>query len=200
MRKHLKKSILLIIIILALFTLTGCSLNFNFGEQGEESKTTSEQTSELEGLPVYTADTDMTGYTKCEEMQGVEFYYPSNYISVGKEEQPMFMDTEIAGASVNIVSSEIPSAFSFEGFVDASIIGIKNEMEINGDVNKEYINLNGRKAAKLEYTTDVDGSTMKVVQVIILKDTQAYILTMGGFESDATELQPKLDKMIKSFK
>ena len=199
MRKHLKKSILLIIIILALFTLTGCSLNFNFGEQGEESKIT-EQTSELEGLPVYTADTDMTGYTKCEEMQGVEFYYPSNYISVGKEEQPMFMDTEIAGASVNIVSSEIPLAFSFEGFVDASIIGIKNEMEINGDVNKEYINLNGRKAAKLEYTTDVDGSTMKVVQVIILKDTQAYILTMGGFESDATELQPKLDKMIKSFK
>ncbi len=196
MRKILKKSILLVIIVLALVTLTGCS--FNFG--GLNGQTANEQAKDIEGLPVYTADEDMTGYTKCEEMEGIEFYYPSNYMSVGKAEQPMYMDTEILGASVNLVSSEFPSAFSFEGYVDASVLGIKEEMEINGDVETEYINLNGVRAAKLEYTTNVEEESMKVVQVLVLKDEKAYILTIGGYEDDFAELQPKMDKMIKSFR
>ena len=125
----------------------------------------------LEGLAVYTMDEDMT-----------------------------YMDPEILGANVNVASDNFPSSYSFENYVDASIVGIKAQMQISGDINKEYINLNGRKAVKLEYVATQSGYTMKCTQVLVVKDKKAYALTVVSLEKDAEALQPKLDKMIKSFK
>ncbi len=193
MKKNLTKSIILMIImVMAVVTLTGCSALPNAEEPTKD---------ELEGLTAYVADEDMEGYTKCEAMEGVEFYYPSNYKSVGKETQPMFMDPDIAGASVNIVSETFPARFTFEGYIEASIIGIKQQMTIKDDeVKTEYINLNGTKAAKLSYVATSQGQTMTITQVAIVKESKVYILTIGGLEKDAESLQPKMDKMIKSFK
>lgn len=189
MKRTTKALSLMLILVVAVVTLTGCSMT----KEG--------MTNDLEGLAVYTASEDMTGYTKCEEMEGIEFYYPSNYVSVGKDAQPMYMDPEIAGASVNLVSDNFPSAFTFEGYIDASIIGIKNQMTVKGDISKEYINLNGVKAGKIEYvaTTD-DENYMKLTQVIIVKESKAYILTVGALENDYEALKPKLEQMVKSFK
>lgn len=194
MKKNLTKSIILMIImVMTIITLTGCSA----------LPKTSDGTAkdELEGLTVVTADEDMEGYTKCEAMEGVEFYYPSNYKSVGKATQPMYMDPDIPGASVNIVSEEFPTKFTFEGYIDASIIGIKQQMTIkDNEVKTDYINLNGRKAAKLTYTATSKGQTMTITQMAIVKDSKVYILTVGGLEKDTESLQPKKDKIIKSFK
>lgn len=190
MKKSIKMMSLLLILVIAVVTLTGCSMN----NQEATNK-------ELEGLPVYTASDDMTGYTKCDKIEGIEFYYPSNYLSVGKDTQPMYMDPEIQGASVNLVADDFPSTFTFEGYVDASIIGIKGQMKIKGDVNKEYINLNGTKAAKLEYVASTNSSDyMKLTQVVVVKESKAYILTIGALENDYEKLQPKLEQMVKSFK
>lgn len=189
MKKSIKMLVLMMILVLGAVTLTGCS--------------TTEQntTNELDGLAVYTASEDMTGYTKCEEMEGIEFYYPSNYVSVGKSTQPMYMDPEISGASVNLVSDDFPSAFTFEGYVDASVIGIQNQMTVKGDISKEYINLNGVKAGKIEYVASTDSSNyMKLTQVVIVKESKAYILTIGSLEDDYEALKPKLEQMVKSFK
>lgn len=191
-KKAIKVTILAIIMILAVLVLTGCTNPLNKEENAQKN--------ELEGLAVYTAGEDYTGYTKCEEIAGVEFYYPSNYVSVGKSTQPMYMDPDILGASVNIVSADMVSSMTFEGYIDASILGIKKQMTVEGDVNKEYINLNGVKAGKLDYVATSQGQTMKITQVAILKDSKIYILTLGGLKEDAEELQPKIDKMIKSFK
>ncbi|MCI9015661.1 MAG: DUF1795 domain-containing protein [Clostridia bacterium] len=198
MNKKLIKIVLLMVILgSSILGLAGC------GEQtNNDNKDNSQvQESKDEGLKEYNGDTeDYTGYVTCTEMEGVEFKYPENYKSAGTSTQPAFQDQEIAGASVNIVSSAMPKGYSFENYIDASIKGVKSQMTINGEINKEYINLNGRKAAKLTYSATSQGITLQVTQVVIEKDAKAYILTMGGFESDSEALAPKIDKMIKSFK
>lgn len=191
MKKTMKLIVLMIIMVLAVVTLTGCTANLTGAK---------DNTNDLEGLAVYTVDEDMTGYTKCEAIEGVEFYYPSNYLSVGKEDQPLYMDPEIRGASVNLVTEDFSSAFSFEGYIDASVVEVKDQMDVEGDVNKEFINLNGVKAAKLEYTVTAQGHKMKLTQIALKKDSKAYVLTVCLLADDAEELQPKLEKIIKSFK
>lgn len=186
MKKSMKLIVLMIIMVMGVVTLTGCG------------KT--ETTDDLSGLAVYNVDEDMTGYTKCEAMAGVEFYYPENYTSVGKATQPTYMDPEILGASVNVVSQAFPSSLTFEGYIDASIASVKQQMTIEGDINKEYINLNGTKAAKLDYKATASGQTMVLSQVVILKDSKVYLLTVGSLEKDAEAFAPKMEKMIKSFK
>ncbi len=186
MKKSMKLIVLMIIMVMGVVTLTGC---------GNEAKT-----EDISSLAVYTADENMEGYTKCEAMEGVEFYYPENYTSVGKATQPAYMDPEIMGASVNLVSEKFPSSFSFEGYIDASIAGVKQQMTIEGDINKEYINLNGRKAAKLDYVATSQGQKMQVEQVIILKDDKVFLLTAGSLVADKDAFAPKMEKIIKSFK
>ncbi len=68
------------------------------------------------------------------------------------------------------------------------------------EVKTDYINLNGRKAAKLSYVATSEDQTMIITQMAIVKDSKVYILTVGGLEKDAERIQPKMDKIIKSFK
>ena len=177
---------LITMMIILAVSLTGC------GNTNENDN--------LEGLAVYTVDEDLTGYTKCEEVEGIEFYYPSNYTVQKAGGNTAYMDPEILGANVNVVSADFPSNYSFENYVDLSIEGIKAQMSISGDINKEYINLNGRKAVKLDYIATQSGYSMKCTQVLVVKDKKAYALTIVSLEKDAEALQPKLDKMVKSFK
>lgn len=186
MKKTIKMLMLIAVMVIVALTLTGC------GNTNEKDN--------LEGLAVYTVDEDLTGYTKCEEVEGIEFYYPSNYTVKKQSGTTAYMDPEIIGANVNVVSADFPSAYSFENYVDASIAGIKAQMKISGDINKEYINLNGRKAVKLDYLAISSGYTMKCTQVLVVKDKKAYALTIVSLEKDAEALQPKLDKMVRSFK
>ncbi len=184
MKKLMKLTVLMIIMVMGVVTLTGC------GNASDD----------LSKLAVYTADENMDGYTKCDKIEGIEFYYPSNYTSVGTSKQPTFMDPEILGASVNLISDNFPSSYTFEQYIEASIAGVKQKMTVNGDIKTEYINLNGTKAAKLDYVATASGQTMKITQIALLKDSKVYILTTGSLESDAESFAPKMEKIIKSFK
>ena len=186
MKKTMKMLMLVAVMVIVALTLTGC------GNTNEKN--------DLEGLAVYTADEDMTGYKKCEQIAGVEFYYPSNYTERQSSGNTVYADPEILGASVNIISTNFPSSYTIESYIDASITALKGQMKISGDINKEFINLNGRKAVKLEYMVSQSGYTMKCTQVLFVKDKKAYALTMGSLEKDIEAFQPKLDKMLKSFK
>lgn len=185
MKKTMKMLMLIAIMVIVAITLTGCA---NTKEEN------------LEGLAVYTVDEDLTGYTKYEQLEGIEFYYPSNYTAKESSGNIVYTDPEILGASINAISTNFPSSYTFENYVDAAIKGIKAQMEISGDINKEYINLNGRKAVKLEYIVTQSGYSMKCTQVLVVKDKKVYALTMGCLEKDVEAFQPKLDKMLKSFK
>lgn len=187
MKKTMKMLMLVAIMVIVALTLTGCV----------NTKDT------LEGLAVYTVDEDLTGYKKFEKIADIEFYYPSNYTEKKLSlVNTAYVDPEISGASVNIISNDFPNGYTFESYIDASIAQLKQQtqMQISGDINKEYINLNGRKAVKLEYLVTQSGITMKCTQVAVVKDKKAYTLTLGCLEKDAEAFQPKLDKILKSFK
>lgn len=145
-------------------------------------------------------DTIIEGYTTFTEMAGIELKYPANYKSIGTSDQPTFMDPDVAGASFNIVSERFPSSLTFEGYVEASIQGIKSQMTVKGDVNTEYINLNDRKAAKLDYIVVSGSQSLVITQIVIQKDKNAYILTLASLESDKEAVSEKFDNIIKSFK
>lgn len=186
MKKTMKMLMLVAVMVIVALTLTGC------GNTNENDN--------LEGLAVYTVDADLTGYTKCDKVEGIEFYYPSNYTEKQSSGNTIYADPEILGASVNVISTDFPSGYTFESYIDASITGLKGQMKISGDINKEFINLNGRKAVKLEYVISQSGYSMKCTQVLVVKDKKAYALTIGCLEKDVESFQPKLDKMLKSFK
>ncbi len=191
--KKTKLGLLAIIMLIAVMLLTGCGNN----------DTTTGGKGELDGLTVYTAE-ETPDWSTFDKISGIEFKYPSNYKSIGTESMPMYMDPDVAGATLNVVTSSFPSSLSFEGYVEASIPGIKSQMTIEGDVNVDYINLNGQKAAKLDYVASSQGQTMCVTQVLIKKNGNAYILTLGMLKSDkdanTSGINEKYEKIIKSFK
>lgn len=192
--KKTKLGLLAIIMLIAVMLLTGCGNN--------DTKTGGKGDS-VEGLPVYIAE-ETPDWTTFDEISGIEFKYPANYKSIGTKTMPMYMDPEVAGATLNVVTSSFPSSLSFEGYVDASIPGIKSKMTINGDIKVEYINLNGQKAARLDYEATSEGQTMSITQVLIKKNGNAYILTLGMLKADKDEntsgVNEKFEKIVKSFK
>lgn len=192
MKKLTKLGLLAVIMLVAVMLLTGCGSN-------SLNQTTDEKGDSLEGLAVYTAE-ETPDYVTFSDVEGIEFKYPSNYKSIGQDSMPMFMDPDVAGATINLVTSEFPSVLTFEGYVDASIPGIKSQMDIEGDIKTEYINLNGTKAARLDYVASQSGQTMAVTQILIKKDNNAYILTLGSLEADKDKVSEKYEKIIKSFK
>lgn len=191
--KKTKLGLLAIIMLIAVMLLTGCGNN--------DTKTNGK--GELDDLPVYTAE-ETPDWSTFDEISGIEFKYPANYKSIGTSSMPMYMDPEVAGATLNVVTSSFPSSLSFEGYVDASIPEIKSKMTIDGDVNVEYINLNGQKAAKLDYVASSQGQTMNITQVLIKKNGNAYILTLGMLKADkdanSSGINEKFEKIVKSFK
>ena len=184
-----KKVIISMIVIFAIIVLAiGGYFIFN----------STKEVSNINDLPVYTYEED-DNYTNYTEMAGIEFSYPSNYKSVGTSTQPTFMDPEIQGASVNLVSDNSQN-LPLENYMDLSIENIKKVLTVNGEIEKEYINLNGVKAGKIVYEATQSGINMKLTQVVIIKDSKAYILTIGSLPKDNETMQEKTDKMIKSFK
>lgn len=190
--KKTKLGLLAVIMLIAVMLLTGCGNNGITGGKGE-----------LDGLTVYTAE-ETPDWSTFDKIEGIEFKYPSNYKSIGTTTMPMYMDPDVAGATLNVVTSSFPSSLTFEGYVEASIPGIKAKMTIEGDVKVEYINLNGQKAAKLDYVASSQGQTMSITQVLIKKNGNAYILTLGMLKSDkdanTAGINEKYEKIVKSFK
>lgn len=191
--KKTKLGLLAIIMLIAVMLLTGCGNN----------DTTEGGKGELDNLTVYTAE-ETPDWSTFDKISGIEFKYPANYKSIGTSSMPMYMDPDVAGATLNVVTSSFPSSLSFEGYVDASIPGIKSQMSINGDIKVDYINLNGQKAAKLDYEATSQGQTMSITQVLIKKNGNAYILTLGMLKSDkdanTSGINEKFEKIVKSFK
>ena len=191
--KKTKLGLLAIIMLIAVMLLTGCGNN----------DTTEGGKGELDNLTVYTAE-ETPDWSTFDKISGIEFKYPANYKSIGTSTMPMYMDPDVEGATLNVVTSSFPSSLSFEGYVDASIPGIKSQMSINGEVNVDYINLNGQKAAKLDYEATSQGQTMSITQVLIKKNGNAYILTLGMLKADkdanTSGINEKFEKIVKSFK
>ena len=201
MKKKITIFFAIVIILLGLFGLTGCNLLEN-NDNKEENKVEVQEENSLDGLAVYQEEED-ANYKLCEDMEGITFKCPSNYTSVGKSSsQPIYMDPDVPGARVNVVSENMPSMLSFEGYIEASKASVKNQsqMTILGDITTEYINLNGVKAAKLIYQAKQSNMELDITQIVLEKEGKVYVFSLGGLTKDREVLGPKFDKIIKSIK
>ena len=177
-----------VILIIALIGLSGC-----------QNKNNTENGNELEGLAVYTAE-DKEGYTEYSGSIDAKFSYPSTWVSIGKDEQPVFTSAKGDGSSVNLSSAEFPEAISFEGFIEASKLGITNEMTIVGDIKQEMVNLNGRKACRLDYIAQQsENVNVNITQEVFVDNGKVYILTVAANADNYDEAKTDLETIIKSF-
>lgn len=177
-----------VILIIALIGLSGC-----------QNKNNTENGNELEGLAVYTAE-NKEGYTEYSGSIDAKFSYPSTWVSIGKDEQPVFTSAKGDGSSVNLSSAEFPEAISFEGFIEASKLGITNEMTIVGDIKQEMVNLNGRKACRLDYIAQQsENVNVNITQEVFVDNGKVYILTVAANADNYDEAKTDLETIIKSF-
>lgn len=189
-----KLIVLVLIIVIAVLGLSGCQNSNN-----DNTNNTSENNDELKGLPVYNAESK-EGYTEYSGSIDAKFSYPTSWISVGKDEQPVFMSSDGKGKSVNLSYADYPEAMSFEGFVEASKLGIKNQMTIIGEINHEMINLNGRQACRLDYVAQQsEDINVNIIQAVFVDDGKVYILTIATNSDYYEEAKPELDTIVKSF-
>ena len=88
MKKLTKLGLLAVMMLVVVMLLTGCA-----NKQEEKDN--------LEGLAVYTAE-ETPDYKTFDQIEGIEFKYPSNYTSVGEESLPIFIDPDVPGATIKI--------------------------------------------------------------------------------------------------
>lgn len=184
-----KLIVLALMLVVALLGLSGCQM----------SNTTNESKDEVKELAVYTAE-NKEGYTEYSGVIDAKFSYPSSWESVGEETKPVFRSVDGKGNSVNLSYADYPEAMSFEGFIEASKLGIKNQMTIIGDINHEMINLNGRKACRLDYVAQQSETVnVNIIQAVFVDGGKVYILTVAANSDYYEETKPELDTIIKSF-
>lgn len=187
MKQNAKKVMLgIAFLLIGLLVLTGCGL------------ASEEKTEDLSNLPVVNAE-ENEGFTTYNDKSGVSFAYPSDWISMS-DDMPMFYNPDGTGTSVNMTSEKVMTSISFSGYMEAAKTQVKKQMSVQGDIAQTELNLNGRRAYKLEYTATSEGITLKVNQVVIRDGETIYILTAGA-PTDAYEAQKAtLDKIMATFK
>lgn len=197
MKNNLIRNIVVVLMLLSsLFVLTACQKN---NENNVDS--------ELAGLKEY-KQSRLENYTEYNGSVGAKFSYPSSWLSTGTDDKPIYMNTDGSGTSVNLSSADYMKTMTFENFIEASKAGIVEKMTVKGDVKDEMINLNGRKACRLDYVTEneqksEDGSTsekvdISIIQIVFVEDDKVYILTIATMDPEGqTET---IENIIKSFK
>ncbi len=195
----LKKSLIVLIMLISVVVLSGCGNNN--GENNTNNENNSTTTDDLSSLPVYNMET-VENYTEYkDEASGAIVNYPSGWETLDQDGQKLFRDSTLTGASLNINSADIPEAMSFDAFIGASIEGIKQQMTIDGDVAQEWINLNGRKAAKIDYAAkQTDSTNVTIEQIVFIENNKAYILTIAVLSDNYDLVKTDIENIVKSFR
>ena len=195
----LKKSLIVLIMLISVVVLSGCGNNN--GENNTNNENNSTTTDDLSSLPVYNMET-VENYTEYkDEASGAIVNYPSGWETLDQDGQKLFRDSTLTGASLNINSADIPEAMSFDAFIGASIEGIKQQMTIDGDVKQEWINLNGRKAAKIDYAAkQTDSTNVTIEQIVFIENNKAYILTIAVLSDNYDIVKADIENIVKSFR
>ena len=185
-----KKSILLVIFLsLLIVLLTGCSI-----------LTSEQQEPDLSSLKAVTnLVANNEEYTKHTNEEGISFYCPTDWISVGEEGTLFFMSPDLTGTSVNLVNEEIGSLISLKGYIEIAKNTLGEEMNLTSEIEQEAINLNGREAYVISYTAEQNEIEMKVFQEVIKVDEKVPILTAGTITDNYQQVEEILNNILSSF-
>ena len=217
MKKYLKIVIVAVILVFALLVLSGCQNsdnNVNNENSGSNTSLRDEimgannavdyNTVNVEDLEAYTKIED-SNYTTYTASNGASFMYPSNWDSVGTEEEPAFMAPDAKGASVNIAEDIIKEEdnISFPEYIEFQKAYLNQQMTMVQDIDEKIVNLNGRKAYILNYVTESEQEGVKlqlnVTQVAFEDNGSVNILTLAVLNDYYDDLKDTFDKMVKSF-
>ena len=217
MKKYLKIVIVAVILVFALLVLSGCQNsdnNVNNENSGSNTSLRDEimgannavdyNTVNVEDLEAYTKIED-SNYTTYTASNGASFMYPSNWDSVGTEEEPAFMAPDAKGASVNIAEDIIKEEdnISFPEYIEFQKAYLNQQMTMVQDIDEKIVNLNGRKAFILNYVTESEQEGVKlqlnVTQVAFEDNGSVNILTLAVLNDYYDDLKDTFDKMVKSF-
>ena len=188
MKQKLKILSIVLMLILGIVLLTGCSLN------GEK---------DLSNLPQVTDLTEgQEGFSRHTEDSGISFAYPVDWVSVGTATQPMYMDATGSGSSVNYLTEEISEVLELEIYVNAAVTNVKanTDMSIVGEIAQEEFALNGKQAFKLSYQMEQSGMTLNVIQVVIKTDGKVHMITTGGLSEETENMAETYEKIVSSLK
>lgn len=209
-----------IILTLAIFLLSGCqnrqnnessnntsnnsvSLRDQIANETQKQATTD---TKLEDLEQYNKEED-SNYKTFTDTNGVSFMYPSNWISVGTEEEPAFMSIDGKGASVNIAVDSLDKGegyvTEFDAYIGFQRLYLVQQMTMLTDIDQKIVNLNGKKAYILNYVTEQEqnGSKMQlnITQVAFEENGNVHILTLAVLNDYYKDFQSIFEKMTKSF-
>ncbi len=199
-KEWLKRSLLAVMAIVVLFALTGCG-NKKTNENKTDGSTEENSTSDLANLPEYKMDSTEDTQEFQDASSGAKFNYPAKWEVIEQDGQKLVRDSSLTGASVNVNSADLPDSMTFDTFIAVSIQGLKQQMTIEGDVSQEWINLNGKRAAKLDYAAkQTDATNVNIEQIVFKNDKKVYILTTAVLADNAEVAQPELQKIVKSFR
>lgn len=199
-KECLKRSLLAVMAIVVLFALTGCG-NKKTNENKTDGSTEENSTSDLANLPEYKMDSTEDTQEFQDASSGAKFNYPTKWEVIEQDGQKLVRDSSLTGASVNVNSADLPDSMTFDTFIAVSIQGLKQQMTIEGDVSQEWINLNGKRAAKLDYAAkQTDATNVNIEQIVFKNDKKVYILTTAVLADNAEVAQPELQKIVKSFR
>lgn len=217
MKKYLKIVLVAAILVFALLVLSGCQNsenNVNNENSGSNTSLRDEimganntvdyNTVNVEDLEAYTKIED-SNYTTYTASNGASFMYPSNWDSVGTEEEPAFMAPDAKGASVNIAEDIIKEEdnISFPEYIEFQKAYLNQQMTMVQDIDEKIVNLNGRKAYILNYVTESEQEGVKlqlnVTQVAFEDNGSVNILTLAVLNDYYDDLKDTFDKMVKSF-
>ena len=186
--------------IVVLFALTGCG-NKKTNENKTDGSMEENSTSDLANLPEYKMDSTEDTQEFQDASSGAKFNYPTKWEVIEQDGQKLVRDSSLTGASVNVNSADLPDSMTFDTFIAVSIQGLKQQMTIEGDVSQEWINLNGKRAAKLDYAAkQTDATNVNIEQIVFKNDKKVYILTTAVLADNAEVAQPELQKIVKSFR
>lgn len=199
-KEWLKRSLLAVMAIVVLFALTGCG-NKKTNENKTDGSMEENSTSDLANLPEYKMDSTEDTQEFQDASSGAKFNYPTKWEVIEQDGQKLVRDSSLTGASVNVNSADLPDSMTFDTFIAVSIQGLKQQMTIEGDVSQEWINLNGKRAAKLDYAAkQTDATNVNIEQIVFKNDKKVYILTTAVLADNAEVAQPELQKIVKSFR
>lgn len=145
---------------------------------------------------------DLTGYTTYIHPSGVQFSYPENWKSLGtSDSKPIFANSE-NGTNVNLLSETMPAGYDLKSYMDKSISNLKTQLagQIKGDINQNYVNLNGKDASIITYTMVQSNTNVSIKQACFIDDNTAYILTIASLENNDNESSEITNNIINSFK
>lgn len=206
MKNKLKISFIVIILTISVFILSGCQNDNNDTNNTNSAGNTNTLNTTADGTIKYTKEED-SSYKTYTGKDGVSFMYPLNWVSVGTDDDPVFMSPDAKGASVNVAVDTIQKEGSpvteFDEYIGLQKLYLTQQMTMLTDIKQTKVELNGRNAYILNYETENEQDNKKVnlniTQVAFEDNGNVYILTMVVLNDYYNSLQSTFDKITKSF-